>query len=347
MHTEELGPLPAAPEPLPRSSQRQRVTVAGPTDGGTAGGAPTAPSGEDLEPTDQGARRQQARSRQAQRPAWPPQQQAAPPHTPGPPGRRDSEWWGSQLPRAGSDTTPCLSALHGECDKLRAMGRTECSRPLWGTWYSDTPTSAAGVRESEVTSGPPPPTSPASSPAAVTWLSMGQAGPVPGSSRPCPAYLARQKARVGRAAAGQLPAAGPMNTQYPSSWAGSEAQATGSWPPSRQLQHASSRASQNWRHGGGPGGRPRPQGGASSRQKNQARKGWQRVCRRRPHACAAASTSSPCSCRRWLGSQACPMPRRLHTDRDAGRGRQRAGGPRGLAPSTESLAGLQESCPAG
>lgn len=47
--------------------------------------------------------------------------------------------WGSQLPRAGSDTTPCLSALHGGCDKLRAMGRTKCSRPLWGHLVQATP----------------------------------------------------------------------------------------------------------------------------------------------------------------------------------------------------------------
>lgn len=121
----------------------------------------------------------------------------------------------------------------------------------------------------------------------------------------------------------QLPAAGPMNTQRPSPRAGSEAQATGSRPPAKWLQHASSRASQTWRQGGGAGAGPGPQGGASSRQKNRARKRWQCVRRRPPQARAAARTSSPLAWWRWLGSQERPMPRLPHTGREGGRGRQR------------------------
>lgn len=134
----------------------------------------------------------------------------------------------------------------------------------------------------------------------------------------------------GRAA---LPAAGPMNTQSPSSRARSVAQATGSRAPSRRLQQASSTASQNWRQGGRGSGRPGPQGGASSRQKNQARKGWQCVCRRAPQACAAAQTSSLLPWRRWLGSQERPMPRRPQMCRAGVRGRQRLVGVREPTPS--------------
>lgn len=67
---------------------------------------------------------------------------------------------------------------------------------------------------------------------------------------------------------------------------------TGSLSPAREFQHSSSRASQNCRQGGKAGGGPGPQEGASSRQKNQARKGWQFVWRRCPQACAVASTSA-------------------------------------------------------
>lgn len=147
-------------------------------------------------------------------------------------------------------------------------------------------------------------------------------GPAGASVQVLPAGRPGWAKRKGRRPAGGLPAAGPMNTQCPSSRAGSEAQGTGSPPPSRWLQHASSRVSQNWRQGGGAAG-PGPQGGASSRQKNQARKRWQRVWRSAPQARAAACTSSPLPWCRWLGSQTRPMPRRLQIAREGGRGRQR------------------------
>lgn len=166
---------------------------------------------------------------------------------------------------------------------------------------------------------------------------------MPGSQQPGRAHLAGQRDRAGGRAC-QLPAPGPMNTQKPSSWAGSEAQVTGSPPPSRWLQHASSRASQNWRQGGGAGGGRAPQGGASSRQKNQARKRWQCVWRRPPHARAAARTSSLVPWCRWLGSQECLMPRWLQTGREGDRGRQRpaawTGCPAGVSGSAPSSAEL-------
>lgn len=64
MHTEELGPLPAAPKVLPRPGQRQRqrVTRQVPQRWRHRQGCPHAPSGEVLEPTDQGERGQQARA---------------------------------------------------------------------------------------------------------------------------------------------------------------------------------------------------------------------------------------------------------------------------------------------
>ena len=129
---------------------------------------------------------------------------------------------------------------------------------------------------------------------------------------------------MGKQVAGEpLPAGGPMNTQCPSSRAGSEAQGSGSPRPSRWLQHASSRASQNWRQGGRPGGRPGPQGGASSRQKNQARKRWQWVRSSAPQAGTAACTSSRLVWWRWLGHQERLMPRWPQRAREGSRGRQR------------------------
>lgn len=85
-------------------------------------------------------------------------------------------------------------------------------------------------------------------------LTSGPVGPERAPTWPWRALLAGPMGK--QVAGGPLPTGGPMNTQYPSSRAGRERRGVAARAHPERLQHASSGPAQNWRQGGGPGGRP-------------------------------------------------------------------------------------------
>lgn len=137
MHTEELGPLPAALEPLPRpgQQQRQRVTRQVPQRWRHRQGCPHAPSGEVLEPTDQGERGQQARA-----PAGSASSVAAPAaSSPSPhagPSRKTGQQVGGGPRSLGRVLTlrhACLPSMEGVTSSEPRGGRNAVGRS-GGTW---------------------------------------------------------------------------------------------------------------------------------------------------------------------------------------------------------------------